>query len=70
MSGRPRDKNGRYVAYTECKKKACVNLKNQISRLNSELEKSEKRIITPLGAFFGFLALFVIVTLIFVGLSK
>ena len=54
----------------KCKKKACVNLKNQISRLNSELEKSEKRIITPLGAFFGFLALFAIVTLIFIGLGK
>lgn len=77
MSERPRDKNGRYIAYAECKKKACVNLrksseilKNQISRLNAELEKSEKRIITPLGAFFGFLALFAIITLIFQGLSK
>ena len=77
MSERPRDKNGRYVVYVECKKKQCVGLrksseilKNQVKRLNAELEKSEKRIITPLGAFFGFLALFAIITLIFVGLSK
>lgn len=74
MSERPRDENGRYIAYAECKKKQCVNLrksseilKNQVKCLNSELEKSEKRILTPLGAFFGFLALFAIITLIFRG---
>lgn len=77
MSERPRDKNGRFVAFAECKKKQCADLrksseilKNQVKRLNAELEKSEKRLITPLCAFFGFLALFAIITLIFIGLGK
>ncbi len=75
----PRDSKGRFISYKECTKRQCKQVRSElvetqaklskssakITHLQSTLNKESKSWITPAGIFFAFLALVLMIAIIF-----